>query len=87
MSVNIYKLKKEDLVKIIEDSNEEKIELERQLRVKGKRIDDYACENDGLKIVNKILKAKLDYWITDFTEQKIAHINVCVGSDLGLMEG
>tara|TARA_R110000868_G_scaffold173530_1_gene409686 strand:+ start:3708 stop:3995 length:288 start_codon:yes stop_codon:yes gene_type:complete len=41
---------------------------------------------EGLNVLNKVLKARLDYWIADFMDQKQSYINVCVGADLKLTE-
>lgn len=42
-------------------------------------------ENEGLELLNKAVGARLDYWIADFSEQKQAYINLCVSSDLDLI--
>jgi hypothetical protein len=48
-----------------------------------KKQSDYI---EGLNVLNKVLKARLDYWVADFMEQKQSYIGVCVSMDLKLTE-
>lgn len=75
---------KKELLKELEYEFGKVNDLREILSSEKKKQGELISKIDGLRTLNKIIKKRLDYWISDFMSAKEAHTNLCVSNDLKL---